>query len=199
MQFFKLIIRELKEWIEFLIGLIPGQIGNFIRFSYYKNLINKSFKNNRFETGFRMTYSRNISLGSNSYFGVDCKIYASHESLIKIGSNVTFNSNVMINARGKGKIEIGDSVLIGPNVVLRSNNHKFDDIDIPIVMQGMMEGDIIIENGVWISSNCVILPNCTIGEGAIVAAGAVVTKDVKPFSIVGGIPAKVIGTRKSQV
>ncbi len=197
MNFLKLIIREIKEWIEFSIGLIPGQIGIFIRFLYYKNLINNEFKNNRFETGFRITYSKNISIGSNSYFGVDCKIYASHQSLIKIGSNITFNSNVMINARGKGKIEIGDNVLIGPNVVLRSNNHKFDDIDIPIAMQGMIDGEIIIKNGVWISSNCVVLPNCTIGEGAIVAAGAVVTKDVEPFSIVGGIPAKVIGTRKS--
>ena len=55
----------------------------------------------------------------------------------------------MINARGKGKIEIGDNVLIGPNVVLRSNNHKFDDIDIPIAKQGMIEGDIIIKNDVW--------------------------------------------------
>ena len=197
MKLIKFILREFKEWIEFLIGLIPGQIGIFTRFLYYKNLIKNSFKNIRFETGFKITYSKNISLGSNSYFGLDCKIYASHQSLIKIGSNITFNSNVMINARGKGMIEIGDNVLIGPNVVLRSNNHKFDDIDIPIARQGMIEGDIIIKKGVWIGSNCVILPNCTIGEGAIIAAGAVVTKDVEPFSIVGGIPARVIGTRKS--
>ena len=60
----------------------------------------------------------------------------------------------------------------------------------------MTKGEIIIEDNVWISSNCVILPNCTIGEGSIIAAGAVVTKDIEPFSIVGGIPAKRIGIRK---
>ena len=59
----------------------------------------------------------------------------------------------------------------------------------------MTKGEIIIEDNVWISSNCVILPNCKIGEGSIVAAGAVVTKDIEPYSIVGGIPAKKIGNR----
>ena len=60
----------------------------------------------------------------------------------------------------------------------------------------MTNGEIIIEDNVWISSNCVILPNCIIGEGSIVAAGAVVTKDIEPYSIFGGIPAKKIGSRK---
>ena len=64
----------------------------------------------------------------------------------------------MINARGKGKIFIGNNVLIGPNVVLGSNNHSFEDLKIPIKEQGMLSGDIIIEDDVWISSNSVILP-----------------------------------------
>ena len=102
----------------------------------------------------------------------------------------------MINARGIGKILIGKNVLIGPNVVIRSNNHNYQDTSIPIIKQGMTKGVIIIEDDVWISSNCVILPNCTIGEGSIIAAGAVVTKDIEPYSIFGGIPAKKIGVRK---
>ena len=58
-----------------------------------------------------------------------------------------------------------------------------------------IEGDILIEDDVWISSNSVILPNCTIGKGAIVAAGAVVTNNVEPYTIVGGVPAKLIKKR----
>ena len=195
MNIVSLIKRELKDWFEFFIRYIPGKVGFFIRELYFKKRISYPFKNNRFESGIIIDYPRNIKFGSNSYFGIDCKIYASEYSNIKIGSNVTFNSNVMINARGKGKIIIGDEVLIGPNVVLRSNNHSYEKLDQPIISQGMTEGEIIIENNVWIGSNCVILPNCRIGKGAIIAAGAVVTADVETNCIVGGIPAKFIRRR----
>ena len=196
MENLNLIMREIKDWIEFIIGNIPGRIGYFIRSIYYQKRIKNKFKNIRFETGLRLEFPQNIKLGSNSFYGLNSKIYASHNSEIKIGSNITTNSNVMINARGKGKILIGDNVLIGPNVVIRSNNHNYEDIELPIIKQNMTEGEIIIKDDVWIGSNCVILPNCILGKGAIVAAGGVVTKDVLPFTIVGGVPAKIIGYRK---
>ena len=101
----------------------------------------------------------------------------------------------MINARGNGSIVIGDNVLIGPNVVLRSSDHSFGNLEENINKQGMTDGNILIKDNVWIGSNCVILQNCIIGEGSIVAAGSVVTKDVLPFSVVGGIPAKIIKKR----
>jgi galactoside O-acetyltransferase len=195
MNIISLIKRELRDWLEFFVRYIPGKVGFFTRELYLKTRISSPFENNRFECGIRFDYPRNIEFGSNSYFGIDCKIYASEYSNIKIGSNVTFNSNVMINARGKGKIIIGDEVLIGPNAVLRSNNHSYEKIDEPIISQGMTEGEIIIEDNVWIGSNCVILPNCRIGKGAIIAAGAVVTADVETNCIVGGIPAKFIKRR----
>ncbi len=195
MNIFLPIIRELRDWVEFFIRNIPGKVGFFTREIYLKKRSSYPFKNNRFEPGIRIDYPRNIKFGSNSYIGIDCKIYASEFSNIKIGSNVTFNSNVMINARGKGKIIIGDNVLIGPNVVLRSNNHSFKKVNEPIISQGMTEGQIIVENNVWIGSNCVILPNCKIGQGAIIGAGAVVTEDVGAYCIVGGIPAKLIKRR----
>ena len=190
-----LILRELKDWIEFFIRNIPGRAGYFIRDNYYKIRLKKSFGNNRFESGLRIEFPKNISIGSKSYFGMDCKIYASESSLISIGSNVSFNSNVMINARGKGKILIGNNVLIGPNVVLRSSNHSFETIKLPIIEQGMIDGEIIVNDDVWIGSNAVILPNCKIGKGVIVAAGAVVTSDIDSYTVVGGIPAKLIRKR----
>tara|TARA_Y100001978_G_scaffold164979_1_gene152193 strand:+ start:167 stop:757 length:591 start_codon:yes stop_codon:yes gene_type:complete len=187
--------REVKDWVEFFIRNIPGSIGYAIRAIYLQKRVKKSFKNNRFEAGLRIENPKNIEFGNNSYYGFDCKIYASELSRVKVGSNVTFNSNVMVNARGKGSIYIGNNVLIGPNVVLRSCNHSFKNISEPIIKQGMTEGKIIIEDNVWIGSNCVILPKCKIGEGSIVAAGAVVTSDVESYSIVGGIPAKFIKSR----
>ena len=191
--------REIKDWFEFLIRNIPGRAGFFLRSQYYNFRLKKSFIQNRFESGLRIECPQNVILGSYSYFGLNCKIYASELSKIEIGSHVSFNSNVMINARGKGKIFIGNNVLIGPNVVLRSNNHTFNDINIPIKEQGMTGGDIFIEDDVWISSNSVILPNCKLGKGSIVAAGAVVTNNVESYSIVGGIPAKEICRRDFKI
>ena len=190
-----MILRELKDWLEFFISHIPGRTGYFFRSFYYKKILSRSFKNNRFETGLRIEYPKNIELGSDSYFGLNCKLYASEFSSIKIGLNASFNANVMINARGKGKITIGNNVLIGPNVVLRSSNHSFKTTQKSIMEQGMTQGEIIIHDDVWIGSNAVILPNCEVGNGVIIAAGAVVTSNIDPYSIVGGVPAKLIKKR----
>ena len=195
MPFLKTILREFKDWIEFLIRNVPGKIGFGMRSFYFKQRLLKPFFANRFETGIRIEFPKNLELGSYSYFGYDCKIYASEFSKVIIGSNCEFNSNVMINARGNGTIVIGDNVLIGPNVVLRSSDHSFGNLEENINKQGMTDGNILIKDNVWIGSNCVILQNCIIGEGSIVAAGSVVTKDVLPFSVVGGIPAKIIKKR----
>jgi len=191
----KIIKREIKEWLEFLFRNIPGGIGFYIRSFYYQKRMLKIFRENRFEVGIRMECPKNIELGSNSYFGHNCKIFASESSKVKIGSKASINSNVMINARGKGRIIIGDNVLIGPNVVLRSNNHSFETTKMPIIDQGMNEGEIIINDDVWIGSNAVILPNCKIGKGVIIAAGAVVTSDVESYSVIGGVPANLIKKR----
>lgn len=195
MLFLTIILRELKDWIEFFVRNVPGKIGYGLRSFYFNKRLVKPFFNNRFETGLRIEYPKNLDLGSYSYFGYDCKIYASEFSKIIIGSNCTFNANVMVNARGNGSIFIGDNVLIGPNVVLRSSDHSFEKLEENINKQGMHDGQILIKDNVWIGSNCVILKNCIIGEGSIVAAGSVVTKDILPFSVVGGVPAKIIKKR----
>ncbi len=92
-------------------------------------------------------------------------------------------------------IKIGDNVLIGPNVVIRAADHNFDNIDIPINMQGHRSGRIIIEDNVWIGANVTIIRDVTIGTGSVIGAGAVVTKDVPPYSIAAGVPARVIKSR----
>ena len=74
--------------------------------------------------------------------------------------------------------------------------HKHDRVDIPILEQGDEElQPPIIKRGAWLGRNVIIMPGVTIGEGAIVGAGAVVTKNVEPFTIVGGVPAKFIKKR----
>ncbi len=95
----------------------------------------------------------------------------------------------MIDSRG-GCIRIGNYVDISPEVNIWTLEH--DPQDPKFASKG---GDVIIEDFVWIGNRAVILPNTIIGKGAVVAAGAVVNKEVEPYTIVGGVPAKKIGER----
>ena len=108
------------------------------------------------------------------------------------GKNIIFGKDVFINSgchfQDQGGIEIGDGVLIGHNVVLATINHDL----LPQNNRKNHYAPIKIGNHVWIGSNATVLSGVTIGEWAVVAAGAVVTKDVPPYTVVGGVPAKII-------
>jgi galactoside O-acetyltransferase len=111
---------------------------------------------------------------------------------------VALNTNVHINASVGGRIVIGDDVLMGPNVVLRASDHRFDLTDVPIRAQGHDAGEIHIADDVWLGANVTVVRGVRIGRGAVVAAGAVVTRDVPPFSVVGGVPARMLRSRGSE-
>jgi acetyltransferase-like isoleucine patch superfamily enzyme len=114
---------------------------------------------------------------------------------IVVGARTSLNQYIVIN--GEGGVTIGDDVMIAAFCSIFAANHKIDRIDIPMRQQGMItKGGIVIENDVWLGTHCVILDGVRIGTGSVIAAGAVVSKDVEPYSIIGGVPAKVIGTRK---
>ncbi|WP_313396176.1 acyltransferase [Sphingobacterium multivorum] len=91
-----------------------------------------------------------------------------------------------------GPVWIGDYVQIGQHVLISGLNHKYENIDITIAEQGIEVSSVRINNNVWIGANAVILAGITIGEHCVVGAGSVVTKDVPPFSVVVGNPAKVV-------
>ncbi len=76
-----------------------------------------------------------------------------------------------------------------------TNTHNFENCDIPMRTQGLKNISVTIEDDVWIGSRVIILPGIKIGKGSIIGAGAVVTKDVPEYSIVGGVPAKLIRSR----
>jgi acetyltransferase-like isoleucine patch superfamily enzyme len=113
--------------------------------------------------------------------------------LLEIGENSYISSFCVIGVNEK--IIIGKYVMIADAVSLRDTNHEFNRTDIPMCKQGMKTAPIIIEDDVWIGHGAVITLGVTIGTGSIVGANAVVTKDVSPYSIVGGVPAKVIKIR----
>ena len=93
---------------------------------------------------------------------------------------------------------IGKYVMMAPEVHIVANNHTFSDTEKPMCFQGSIEGvtPTIIDDDCWIGVRVILTPGHRIGNGSILAAGAVVTKDVEPYSIVGGNPAKLIRKRK---
>ncbi|MDE5985538.1 MAG: sugar O-acetyltransferase [Eubacterium sp.] len=114
------------------------------------------------------------------------------------GKNIMIGKNVFINSgchfQDQGGIEIGDGTLIGHNVVLATINHDLNSS----MKRKNHYAPIKIGNNVWIGSNATILQGVTIGEWAVIAAGAVVTKDVEPYTVVGGVPAKLIKKVKTE-
>jgi len=126
---------------------------------------------------------KNIIVERGAYFGYD----------IEIGDY----SGIGINAHldGAASIIIGNHVMIGPDVVIVTANHKHDDITRPMMGQGFERAPVIIEDDVWIGWRAIILPGVRIGRSSIIGAGAVVAKDVPPFSIVVGNPARVVKKR----
>ena len=96
---------------------------------------------------------------------------------------------------GHGGLVIGDNVRIAAHVVIIPMNHRFDDPGAIIHDQGIETLGITIEDDVWIGANATVLDGVRIGQGAIIGAGAVVTRDVQPYTVVGGVPARPIGHR----
>lgn len=116
---------------------------------------------------------QNITIGARAAIGAYCHLWAGN---------------------GEARIVMGDDALLAPHVMLVCSTYRVNDGQ-PVTKQAMDEADIVIGNDVWIGAHATVLPGVTIGDGAIIGAGALVRKDVPPFSIAVGVPARVVGQR----
>lgn len=163
------------------IRFILKRIYNYIYISYYRKRFSKCGQNVHFSPWDSNLSYENLYIANNVDLGYNADLVAS-----------------------KSKIIIGDHVIFGPNVSIRGGDHRIDIVGkyIDEVTDEMKapdnDQDVIIEGDNWIGMNATILKGVTIGRGCIVAAGAIVTKSTPPYSIVAGVPAKVIKMRFSE-
>lgn len=135
---------------------------------------------------------RRFSLGKRSVIeSFSCINNAVGDVLIGDHTRIGIHNTII------GPVTIGHHVNLAQGITVTALNHNFSDLNKRIDEQGISTQPVTISDDVWIGANAVILPGVTIGQHAVVAAGAVVTKDVPPYSIVAGVPAKVIKSLKS--
>ncbi|MHB9071228.1 MAG: acyltransferase [Sedimentisphaerales bacterium] len=146
-------------------------------------------------------HSNNVS---EVYVGANCQIHAGgwidiipeycnvkHDGRIDIGDGTYIGHRVHIIACRH--MTIGKGVLIADNVYISDLFHGFENIDLPILTTPLVSpGPVVIEDQVWLGERVCIMPNVRIGKHSVIGANAVVTKDIPPYSVVVGIPAKVI-------
>ena len=130
-----------------------------------------------------------IYIGKGSTIHMGAKFY--EPTNIIIGDDTIIGEGVILD--GRDTLKIGSHVDIASEVMIYNSEHDVHDPYFSVIT-----APVIIEDYVFIGPRALIMPGVTIGKGAVVAAAAVVTKDVKPFTIVGGVPAKLIGERKNK-
>ena len=139
-----------------------------------------------------IVFGNNVSIGKNTT--IECS-----GTMKNLGKGLVVGNNVGLGTHGffgcAGGVEIGDDTIFGNFVSLHSENHVFEDINTPIRCQGVTRQGIKIGRDCWIGAKVTILDGAVIGNGSVVAAGAVVRGEFPPYSVIGGVPAKVLKRR----
>ena len=205
----------LEQSLFLLLGWIPTILGIGLRGVFYR-LILRMDGWAAIENGVRLRFADQIRLGNGVYLDQGAYLHACPQGIelgektivmhgailhvynfrniphagIKIGRDSLVGEYTVI--RGQGGVNIGDRVYTSPFTQIIAVNHVFDDPRKPFIAQGITAEGIVIEDDVWLGAGAIVTDGVRIGRGAVVAAGAVVTKDVPPYTVVGGVPARPI-------
>lgn len=164
-----------KFFFYFYRNYLPNHIVNKIPFYFIRHFI------------YRHIYR--LKLGKGSSIHLNCFI---NRFNIEIGKNTAINRRCYLDSRGG--LKIGDNVSISPEVHLITAQHDINDS-----LFTYLEKGIVLEDYVFIGTRAIILPGVKLSKGCVVAAGAVVTKSFPEYSVVAGVPAKIISTRSKDL
>lgn len=148
-----------------------------------------------FEKNVLVFHPENIEIGDNVYIGHNTILKGYYKNEMVIGDHTWIGQSCFFHSAGG--IYIGKAVGIGPMVKIISSVHQEEDITKPIMFSGLKYNKVIIGDGSDIGVGSIILPGVSIGEGSQVGSGSVVTRDIEPFSVVAGVPAKLLRKRDS--
>jgi acetyltransferase-like isoleucine patch superfamily enzyme len=205
----------LEQLVMALVGWVPTVIGIALRGVLYR-LILKMNGLAAIESHVRLRFTSHITLERGVYLDQGVYLHATPNG-IHIGENtivmhgavlhvynfrgmpqsgITIGRDSLVGEysviRGQGGVTIGDRVYTSPFTQILAVNHVFHDPSRSFVDQGITAEGIVIEDDVWLGAGAVITDGVRVGKGAVVAAGAVVTKNVAPYAVVGGVPARPI-------
>ena len=208
---------------ELIMGLgtiLPGAVGLWLRKTTYPSLFKAIGKGTVFGHQVTVRHPQRIELGrrvvvadgcvldgrgeANTGIRADDDVVFGERSAIRckdgdivIGKRVGIGFATHLGALGGNRLIIEDDVMIGPHAYLGGVGYHFDRLDVPMREQGHnLKGGLTVGSGTWIGAGAMLLDGAKVGREAIVAAGAVVMGEVPDYAIVGGIPAKIIRSRK---
>ncbi|MEP6729985.1 MAG: acyltransferase [bacterium] len=139
---------------------------------------------------------RNVTIGRSSI--ITCTgVLARIGNGIRIGDRSAIGAGSFIG--GQGGVTIGNDVIMGPGVRIFSENHNYGSLDEPIRTQGETRLGVTIDDDCWIGAGAMILDGVSIGTGCVIAAGAIVTRDIPPFTVAAGVPARVVRSRQPEM
>ena len=186
---------ELKKFVHWL--LIPrGQARPRLWVRLFVNpFIHKRGKNTviRFSARMDLLPFKSFTIGNNCIVE-DFSTINNGVGDVSIGNNAGIGlSNTII-----GPVKIGNYVMLAQNIVISGLNHGYEDVNVPPRLQKVVTKQIIIEDNVWVGANSVITAGVTVGKHSIIGAGSVITKDIPPYSVAVGNPARVIKKYNSE-
>jgi acetyltransferase-like isoleucine patch superfamily enzyme len=204
--------RAIEQLIIHGIGWLPSPLGILLRRQIYSIIFACMGKATYFQTGIEVLGASAIELGNEVKILRDVRLnFKSPGSRLRLGNKVCLDRGVDINAAGDNcLVEIGDFTYLGPYVCMAGPGHVKIGKKCLIASQtgiyannhreyGLSREGIEIQDNCWLGCGVRVLDGVIIGEGSVIGAGAVVSKDIPPFSIAVGVPAKVIKASKGGV
>ncbi len=146
------------------------------------------------EPGVVITGGRQIVIGEGVRLMAGSHLWATDSGRIEIGPRTFVGSHSWLVANES--VRVGADVLIAPFCYVQDTDHGFADPDTPIADQPSVSSPIVIEDGVWLGAHSIVTRGVRIGKGAVIGAGSVVTRDIPPYAIAVGSPARPIRSRR---
>jgi len=201
---------------------IPGAIGILLRSIFWPKLFGSCGKKVAFGANITLRHPHRIHLKNRIVLSEGCVLDArgitnktieiandsilsnhvvikSKNGIIEIGPNCSFGAYTVINSTNDCPIQLTSNIMTGPHCYIAAGaSYKLDDLDTPIWKQGIKpDTGVFVGDDVWLGANVSIIGGVEVGKGSVLAAGAVVTKEVEAYSIMGGVPAKLLKKRNA--